>query len=216
MSVYKILHYPHVLLRKKSTPVTTFDADLKTFVEGMVETMYAHQGIGLAAVQVGVLRRILVVDVKPYLENPDLTDWHGSIEMEREGESIPLEWPLRLINPEITERVEEVHFPFDGCLSLPGVSLTDTRRDKRITLQARDVEGRAITIRCEGILSICLQHEMDHLEGVLFIDRLMVDSDDSLIRDEIHTYEEDPSTRKSEKKLKPIDARKLKLSFVNS
>lgn len=207
MPVFKILHYPHVLLRKKSEPVTRFTPELTTFIDSMVETMYAYQGIGLAAIQVGVARRILVVDIKAYLENPELKNWHGSMEMRISGKAAPFEWPLRLVNPEITSRKESVHFPFDGCLSLPGVTSTDTRRDKEIELTAKTPTGEDIWLRCDGILSICLQHEMDHLEGVLFIDRLLVSSDDQTIRNEIHHYEEDPAVRKAERKLKARDAR---------
>jgi peptide deformylase len=213
--IYKILHYPHVLLRKKSEPVSTWGKDLAPFIEGMVATMYAHQGIGLAAPQVGILKRILVVDIKAYLENPELSAWHGSSTYLVDGKEQPFEWPLRLVNPEITERHEKVNFPFDGCLSLPGVPPSESERDRRVVLKAKTPGGQTVEIRAEGILSICLQHELDHLEGVLFIDRVTAPADEAVVEDIIHAYEEDPITRRSERKLKPIDARKCSFDFLS-
>lgn len=214
MSVFKVLHYPHVLLRKRSTPVTNWSADLHEFIEGMIATMYSHQGIGLAAIQVGIPKRVMVVDISPYLANPDVKDWHGQVEYLENGQERDIQWPLKLVNPEIVEQEGEIHFPFDGCLSLPGVSASDTKRFRKIVLRARTAQNTEIEIRCDGILSICLQHELDHLEGILFIDRLMSAVEDRGIREEITAYENDRETRKQEKKLKAIDARKTKYSFV--
>jgi peptide deformylase len=214
MQTFKILHYPHVLLRKKSEPVTKWGKDIASFVDGMVETMRAHQGIGLAAPQVGILKRILVVDIESYLANSELKDWHGSIELLVEGKATPVQWPLRLVNPEIVERRDRVRFPFDGCLSLPGVPATESDRDRFIVLRAQLPDGKQVEIRAEGILSICLQHEMDHLEGVLFIDRVVESLDAVEVEADIRGYEEDPAVRKQERKLKPVDARKLNLDFL--
>lgn len=214
MQTYKILHYPHVLLRKKSEPVTRWGKDLVPFVEGMVATMYAHQGIGLAAPQVGILRRILVVDVKPYFDNPGFAEWHGQPQCFIDGKEVPFEWPLRLVNPEIVERQDRVRFPFDGCLSLPGVPASESERDRFIVLKAKLPDGRPIEIRADGILSICLQHEMDHLEGVLFIDRVVEAADEGFVTEAIHSYEDDPATRKIERKLRPVDARKCEFDFL--
>jgi peptide deformylase len=214
MQTFKILHYPHVLLRKKSEPVTKWGKDLASFVDGMVETMRAHQGIGLAAPQVGILKRILVVDIESYLANSELKDWHGSVELLVEGKPVPVQWPLRLINPEIVERRDRVRFPFDGCLSLPGLPATESDRDRFIVLRAQLPDGKQVEIRAEGILSICLQHEMDHLEGVLFIDRVVEELDAVEVEADIRGYEEDPAVRKQERRLKPADARKLNLDFL--
>lgn len=210
MSVYRILHYPHVLLRKKSLPVTTFGPDLKTFAERMTNTMYAFEGIGLAAPQVGVLRRFIVVDIKSYLDNEDLKDWHGTISMSVDGKPAPLTFPLSLVNPEIVRHEGEVEFPYDGCLSFPGVSKGGTRRHKFIELHAKTIDGKPIVISCDGIMSICLQHELDHLEGVLFIDHLKEKADEDEVVEDIHDAEDDPVTRKKLKKLKLVDARNEK------
>ncbi len=213
MAVYKILKYPHVLLRKKSSPVESINASAKTFIQGMIDTMYAFDGIGLAAPQVGILKRIIVIDIKTYLENKDLSDWHGSIKFSRAGAVCPITFPLSLVNPVISAHEGMVNFPFDGCLSLPGLEQGKTPRYKFICLEARDAEGTVIKIECEGILSICLQHEIDHLEGVLFIDHLIEKSDQSDIVADIQEHEDDPAERKRLRKVKPVDARNLGFQF---
>jgi len=214
MPVYKILHYPHVLLRKQSTPVEKFTPDLKAFAAGMVETMNAFEGIGLAAPQVGILKRMIVVDVSPYLENPQLKDWHGTYSFSVEGQTRELASPLILVNPEIASQSEEIDFPFDGCLSFPGVDRGQTTRWKTIVLEAKDPEGRLIRIETDGILSICLQHEMDHLNGVLFIDRVQGQVSENEVLADIDDHESDASTRRKMKKLKCIDARAEKFDFL--
>ncbi len=214
MSVYKILKFPHVLLRKKSSPVEKFTPDLKKFADSMVETMYAFEGIGLAAPQVGILKRFIVVDVQSYLENEELKDWHGRIDFSVDGKPAPLAFPLNLVNPVIARTEGEVEFPFDGCLSFPGVSKGGTKRHKFIELHAKTVDGQDIVISCDGIMSICLQHELDHLEGVLFIDHLGKAPDQDEIVSEIEETEDDPVVRKKLRKLKLIDARNEKFAFL--
>jgi peptide deformylase len=214
MSVFKVLHYPHVLLRKPSTPVETFTAGLKQFAADMVETMNAHEGIGLAAPQVGILKRIIVVDVRPYLENDSLKEWHGRSECSVNGAVCELPSPIVLVNPTLTKTDNEITFPFDGCLSLPGLDRGQTTRWKDIVLEAKGIEGESIRIACDGILSICLQHEMDHLEGVLFIDRVQGKVDPNEVSADIDDYENDPATRRRMKKMKLVDARSMKLDFL--
>lgn len=214
MPVYKILHYPHVLLRKRSTPVERFTPGLKAFAAGMVETMNAFEGIGLAAPQVGILKRIIIVDVRPYLENPQLKDWHGAFTYVVDGVKCELPSPMILVNPEIVSKETEISFPFDGCLSFPGVDRGQTARWKNIVLEANGLEGQKIRIECDGIMSICLQHEMDHLEGVLFIDRAQGRvSEDDVVAD-IQDHEGDSETRRKMKKLKLVDARSEKFDFI--
>jgi peptide deformylase len=213
MAVYRILHYPHVLLRKKSLPVECFTPELAAFASNMTNTMYAFEGIGLAAPQVGILKRLIVVDIKSYLESEELKDWHGTISYSVDGVETPLGFPLTLVNPTIAKAEGEVEFPFDGCLSFPGVSKGGTRRHKSIELHARTVDDKAIVISCDGIMSICLQHELDHLEGVLFIDHLKSGADEDEVIEEIHDSEDDPATRKKLKKLKLVDARNEKLAL---
>lgn len=214
MPVYKILHYPHVLLRKPSTPVEKFTPGLKAFAAGMVETMNAFEGIGLAAPQVGVLKRLIIVDVRGYLENPDLKEWHGTYSYSVDGKKTELPSPMILVNPEIVQKDTEISFPYDGCLSFPGVDRGQTTRWKNIVLEAKDPEGKKIRIESDGILSICLQHEMDHLEGVLFIDRVQGQVNEGDVVADIDDYDNDASTRRKMKKLKLVDARSEKLDFL--
>lgn len=214
MTVFKILKYPHVLLRKKSSPVETFTPDLESFTQSMIDTMYAFDGIGLAAPQVGVLKRVIVVDIKSYLENPQVKDWHGTAKVSVDGKEAKLSFPLALVNPEIVRSEGQIDFPFDGCLSFPGVSRGATARMKWIELAARGPKGEAINIQCDGIMSICLQHELDHLEGVLFVDRLEEKVAENEVIADIEDHESDPGVRRQLKKLHPVDARASKYAFL--
>lgn len=214
MPVFKVLQFPHVLLRKPSTPVEKFTSGLRQFAADMIETMNAYEGIGLAAPQVGILKRIVVVDVRAYFENASLKEWHGACHYSVDGKKLELPFPLILVNPTITKKDQEIIFPLDGCLSFPGVDRGRTTRWKNIVLEAKDVNGHLVQVESDGILSICLQHEMDHLDGVLFIDRI----DGKVIEDEvvaeIQEHESDTSTRRRMKKMKLVDARSQKLDFV--
>lgn len=214
MPIYKVLHFPHVLLRKRSTPVEKFTPGLKQFATGMIETMNAYEGIGLAAPQVGILKRLIVVDVRPYFENVSLKEWHGQCSYSVDGKSAELPSPIILVNPEIVSKTEEIAFPFDGCLSFPGVDRGQTTRWKDIVLEAKDLDGQKIRIECNGILSICLQHELDHLEGVLFIDRVQGKLNEDDVVGDIEDYDNDTSTRRRLKKMKLVDARSQKLDFL--
>jgi peptide deformylase len=214
MTVYKILKYPHVLLKKKSTPVEKTTPGLRKFTDNMISTMRAFDGIGLAAPQVGILKRIMVVDISAYFENEELKDWHGSPTQTINGETSPLVFPLILVNPEIVRTEGTVEFPYDGCLSFPGVTRGTSNRHRFIELHATDSEGRSLKIQADGIMSICLQHEMDHLEGVLFVDRIDDDRTEEDILGEIEEFEHDPKERKRIKKLSLVDARNEKHDFV--
>jgi len=147
MPLLNILHFPDKRLRLKAKEVTEFDANLQTFVKDMFETMYDAPGIGLAATQVNVLKRLLVMDVS---ENKDD--------------------PLCLINPEIIQSEGEEEGD-EGCLSVPGFYETVKRFDK-ITVKAKNEMGEDVEIEAEGLKAVCIQHEMDHLDGKLFVDYL--------------------------------------------
>jgi peptide deformylase len=147
MAHLAILEYPDPRLRIRAQPVTEFDAELRRLVADMLETMYAAPGIGLAATQVNVHRRLLVVDVSE----------------ERNA-------PLCLINPEILNAEGRVSYE-EGCLSVPDVFETVDRAE-RIRVKAQNERGETIELEAEGLLAICIQHEMDHLEGKLFVDYL--------------------------------------------
>lgn len=155
MALLEILEFPDPRLRTRAVPVTVFDAALSRLVDDMFETMYAAPGIGLAASQVNVHQRLLVMDVT---------------EDRRE--------PLVFCNPEILAR-EEVGVTEEGCLSVPGI-YDEVERAQRIRVRAQDRHGITFERELDGIRAVCLQHEMDHLEGKLFVDYLS-----SLKRDRI-------------------------------
>jgi peptide deformylase len=147
MALLNILHYPDPRLRTRAKKVTSFDSSLKTLISDMFETMYEAPGIGLAATQVNVHQRLLVMDVSEEKNEPKV-----------------------LINPEIlaAEGEEEMD---EGCLSVPGYYETVRRADK-ITVRAQDAQGELIEWSAEGLEAVCIQHEIDHLDGKLFVDYL--------------------------------------------
>ncbi len=150
MSIRPILTAPDPRLKAVSEPVAVFDAELRTLIEDMIETMYDADGIGLAAIQVGVAKRLLVLDI-------DQKDGGRN--------------PRVFINPAITWASDETAVMEEGCLSVPEI-WDEVERPVRITLEYLDGEGAQQTLEADGILATCLQHEMDHLEGVLFLDHL--------------------------------------------
>ncbi|HWK72639.1 MAG TPA: peptide deformylase [Povalibacter sp.] len=147
MALLPILEFPDPRLRTRAEPVAEVDAALRKLIDDMFQTMYAAPGIGLAATQVNVHKRVLVIDLS---------------ESRKE--------PLALVNPEILERdgVEETE---EGCLSVPGVYDKVTRAE-RIRVRALDRDGKRIEFEAEGLLAVCIQHEIDHLDGKLFVDYL--------------------------------------------
>jgi len=155
MAIRRIFETPDAILRQISKPVETFDDKLKTLVADMFETMYEAPGIGLAAVQVGEPIRLLVID----LQEPD----------EEGGE--PVRDPRVFINPEVLWH-SDTEVPYtEGCLSVPEQYAEVLRPDK-IRARWQDETGKVYEEEIEGLLAVCLQHEMDHLNGVLFIDHL--------------------------------------------
>ena len=147
MAIRSILEFPDPRLRTRAQPVARFDADLHRVIDDMLETMYAAPGIGLAATQVDVHLRLVVIDV-----SADRTD------------------PLVLINPEILSREGEIATE-EGCLSVPGY-FDEVKRASRIRVRAQDRDGNFFERDCEDILAVCVQHEMDHIDGKLFVDYL--------------------------------------------
>ena len=150
MALRQILTEPNKMLREKSLPVEIVDADLQKLMDDMVETMYAAPGIGLAAIQVGVAKRIIVLDID-----------------QKEGQKNP----LFFINPEIITKSENNSIYEEGCLSVPG-QFAEIERPEKCHIKYLNYYGEAKEIKAEGMLATCIQHEIDHLEGVLFIDYL--------------------------------------------
>lgn len=147
MALLNVLEFPDPRLRTKAQPVDVFDADLKTLVANMFETMYAAPGIGLAATQVNVHKQLLVLDVSEDQSDPQV--FINAVIREREGSEVSQE----------------------GCLSVPNI-YADVQRAERIVVDAVDVDGKPFTTAADGLLAICIQHEMDHLIGKLFVDYL--------------------------------------------
>ncbi len=147
MAKLDILHYPDPRLRNHGAAVEKVDDEIRKLIDDMIETMYEAPGIGLAATQVNVAKRVIVVDI-----SEDKSD------------------PLALVNPEIDERDGEVETE-EGCLSVPGIYET-VRRPEHIRVTALDRDGKTIEIKAEGLLAVCIQHEVDHLDGRLFVDYL--------------------------------------------
>ena len=150
MALRQILTEPNEMLRQKSLPVESVDEDIKILMDDMLETMYAATGIGLAAIQVGVHKRVIVLDIA-HKDSPKN--------------------PMCFVNPEIIEKSETNSTYEEGCLSVPGQFAEIDRPDK-CHIKYLDYYGQPQEIRAEGMLATCIQHEIDHLEGILFIDYL--------------------------------------------
>ncbi len=155
MAILPILEAPHPVLKLISKPVEAFDDALKTLIADMFETMYDAPGIGLAAIQVNVPLRVLVIDLQ---------------EKDEESEQV-VRNPRVFINPEILEESEELSFYNEGCLSVPD-QYADVARPAVIKAKWQDASGKEHVEELDGLIATCLQHEMDHLNGVLFIDHL--------------------------------------------
>ena len=175
MAIREILEVPDPRLKQISAPVTAFDDDLRTLVADMFETMYAAPGIGLAAVQVGVPLRVLTIDLQPEDEDAEpeactASHGHGGGGHSHSHQPLKKE-PMVFINPEILDPSEDHSIYSEGCLSVPEI-YADVERPARIRARWQDLDGKVHEEAIDGMLATCLQHEMDHLEGVLFIDHL--------------------------------------------
>jgi peptide deformylase len=158
MAKLHILRYPDPRLHTVAQPVKEVDGRIKRLVDDMLETMYAADGVGLAATQVDVHERVIVIDTSEMRDDPRV-----------------------LINPELIARSEEMSFSDEGCLSVPQI-YDKVKRHARVTARALNREGEVVEFDADGLLSVCVQHEMDHLQGKVFVEYLS-----SLKRDRIKT-----------------------------
>jgi peptide deformylase len=158
MTQLQILRYPDPRLHTVAKPVRQVDERIRKLVDDMLETMYAADGVGLAATQVDVHERVIVIDTSEARDDPRV-----------------------LINPELIARSDEMTFADEGCLSVPQI-YDKVKRHARVTVRALNRDGQEVTFDAEGLLSICVQHEMDHLMGKVFVEYLS-----SLKRDRIKT-----------------------------
>ena len=148
MALLPILHYPDPRLRKIAKPVTQFDERLRTFVSNLAETMYDANGVGLAATQVDVHERVIVIDT---------SDTRDQLQV--------------FVNPRIVQASAVRRVAEEGCLSVPGV-YDEVERPESVTVEAEDERGRTFRIEAEQLLAVCIQHEMDHLSGKVFVEYL--------------------------------------------
>ena len=170
MAIRSIIEIPDPRLKQVSSPVEAFGEDLRTLVADMLESMYDAPGIGLAAIQIGVPMRVLVIDLQPVDEDaePELCTEHGGDEHTHR----PLKKEPRVfINPEIFDPSADVSVYNEGCLSVPEI-YADVERPARVRARWQDLDGTVHEQAIEGMLATCLQHEMDHLEGIVFLDRI--------------------------------------------
>ena len=156
----RILIEPDPILRKKCEPLEKVDSNVRKLMKDMLETMYDAPGIGLAAIQIGILKRLVVIDISKDEKKKD---------------------PLYLINPVITKRSKKTSVYEEGCLSLPG-QFAEIERPSECFLKYIDLNGKEKELKAEGLLSTCIQHEVDHLDGILFIDYLSKLKKDMIIK----------------------------------
>ncbi|MFA7595607.1 MAG: peptide deformylase [Novosphingobium sp.] len=170
MAIREILEVPDPRLKTVSKPVEHFDEKLKALVSDMFETMYDAPGIGLAAIQIGVPLRVLVIDLQP--EDPDaepeVCTAHGGHHHTHQPTK---KEPRVFVNPEILDPSEELSTYQEGCLSVPEI-YAEVDRPAQCRVRWQDLEGNVHEEDLEGLMATCIQHEMDHLEGILFIDHL--------------------------------------------
>ena len=148
MALLPILHFPDPRLQKVAAPIERVDDEVRRIAADMAETMYAAPGIGLAATQVDVHRRLIVIDI---------SETHDQL--------------ITLINPRILGQSAEIQACEEGCLSVPGI-FDEVERPAQVEVEALGLDGKPFRLKAEGLLAVCVQHEMDHLEGIVFVDHL--------------------------------------------
>ncbi|PID64115.1 MAG: peptide deformylase [Gammaproteobacteria bacterium] len=166
MALLPVLRFPDPKLRTVAQPIEAVDDKIRTLIDDMFETMREFNGVGLAATQVDVHKRLFVADCAGEEEEPN---------------------PLAFVNPEITWKSEESKIYQEGCLSIPE-NYADVERSDHITVTALNRDGESFTMDCDGLLAVCVQHEIDHLDGKLFIDYLSP-AKQLLVRDKMKKYE---------------------------
>ena len=167
MAVRNLVIAPDPLLNIASESVAEVDDDTRALMDDMLETMYEHKGIGLAAVQVGVHKRVIVVDVGAGSRYEDSKDYESD--------------PLFLVNPEIVASSQEGRDYEEGCLSFPG-QFSTVRRPDTVQVKYLDYNGKQQELAAEGLLSTCIQHEIDHINGIVFVDHISKLKRDMILR----------------------------------
>ena len=162
--ILKVVKYGHPALRKKGARVETLTLEVRSLITDLIETMYAHKGVGLAAQQVGVPLQVTVIDVRGVTDRPSSIEWNGK------PADVNDSMPMVLINPEVKPAGDPATGP-EGCLSFPEL-YADIARPAVVDVRALDSNAKPIEFRAGGLLARVVQHETDHLNGILFIDRM--------------------------------------------
>jgi peptide deformylase len=168
MALLPILVAPDPRLKQVSEPVAEVTDEIRRLMDDMLETMYEAPGIGLAAIQVGVAKRVIVMD----LGKPDDDEDEGAPKSDKDTKDKKVERePRYFVNPEIVWASDDLVLCEEGCLSVPDL-YEEVERPAQVRVRFLDYDGKSQEIECDGMLAVCIQHEMDHLEGILFIDHL--------------------------------------------
>ena len=167
MTKLDILTIPEKVMKLESEPIETIDGELLSFMDDMLETMYKAPGIGLAAPQVGILKRVVTIDVSKREESDDDKESPRN--------------PYFMINPEIVWSSEDPSVYEEGCLSIPDF-YAEVERPAEVVVQFLDREGKEVELKADGLLATCIQHEVDHLDGILFIDHISKLKSDRVIK----------------------------------
>jgi peptide deformylase len=178
--ILKVVKYGTPVLRKKGARIEAITPEIKTLVADMLETMYAHKGVGLAAQQVGHALQLTVIDVR------GVTDRPSSLEIKGQPAEVQTHMPMVLINPEVEPVGEPLAGP-EGCLSFPEI-YAEITRPAEVSVKALNEKGKTVEFRCGGLLARAVQHEFDHLQGILFIDRMDKQTKEEL-RSELETLQ---------------------------
>src|SRR5664280_562942 len=162
--ILEVVKYGHPALRQKGKRVESITPQIQTLISDLLETMYAHKGVGLAAQQIGIPLQVTVIDVR------GVTDRPSSLQIKGAPADVHEFMPLVLINPELTPVADPIAGP-EGCLSFPEL-YADITRPEGVDVKAMGIDGERLEFRCGGLLAWAVQHETDHLHGILFIDRM--------------------------------------------
>jgi peptide deformylase len=218
MTVYKVLHYAHALLKKKSTPVEKFTDELRDFLKHLIATAYEFEGGGIAAPQVGVNKRIFVGDFSQAFQGGkgfERTE-DDFVVCDANGKQIEYKFPMVFVNPEIIETAQPIVTNWEGCLSFPNADSFRINRFHEIKIRAQNEFGEMFTVKTKHLYAaVNFQHEIDHLDGILMIDHWdKREYSEKNVLNDIQDFLDDPKERKRIKKLKLVDAHKIKFNFL--
>ena len=188
MSILNIVKEPDPILRKKCDEVNTVDQDLKKLMNDMLETMYDANGIGLAATQIAIDKRLIVMDCGEVdFETENLTEEEYNKKLKENGIKPS---PIKMINPKLVSLGDKVNEREEGCLSIPGYN-ANVKRPASLKVEYTDENKKNVTLNADGLLATCIQHEIDHLNGILFIDHISRLKREMILKKAIKEYSTD-------------------------